>query len=246
MTGFYHIIMRGINRQSIFEDNDDYWRFLQTLKKYKEISGYWVLAYCFLDNHIHLLLKENLEPLEQIMRRLCGSFVYWYNWKYERIGNLFQDRFKSETVEDDAYFLTVLRYIHQNPLQAGLVKDISHYRWSSYHEYLHPTGFVDVDFALNLFHTDREKAVPLFVSHQKERKNDCCLDVEEKKRFTDQEAREIIKKVCNVINAIDLQAMERTRRNGFLKKLNEEYKISIRQISRLTGISRGVVFKAKS
>jgi REP element-mobilizing transposase RayT len=236
--------MRGINRQSIFEDEEDNWKFLQTLRRYKKISGFWIFAYCLMGNHVHLLLKEGLEPLEQVMRRLCGSYVYWYNRKYERIGNLFQDRFKSEPVEDDPFFITVLRYIHQNPCQAGLVKEIGHYRWSSYHEYLQPTSFVDIDFALNRFHTDREKAVEIYIAHQSAPKNDRCLELEEKHHFSDQEARAIIKKVCNIMNAPDLQRLERQSRNDCLKKLKEEYNLSVRQISRLTGIGRGVVFKA--
>jgi len=86
-------------------------------------------------NHVHLLLKEGEESLEQIMRRICCSYVYWYNWKYQRIGSLFQDRFKSEPVENDTYFLTVLRYILQNPLKAGMEKTIEDYHWSSIGEY---------------------------------------------------------------------------------------------------------------
>ena len=119
-TGIYHIILRGINRQKIFNDNEDKKRLLETLLRYKEKSKYQIYAYCLMDNHIHLLLKEGEEPLAQIMRRIGGSYVYWYNHKYERVGNLFQDRFKSEVVEDDTYFLTVLRYIHQNPAKAGI------------------------------------------------------------------------------------------------------------------------------
>ena len=135
-SGIYHIMMRGINRQNIFHDDEDYSRFLLTLQNYREKSGYEIYAYCLMDNHVHLLLKVGNEPLEQIMRRICGSFVYWYNAKYERIGNLFQDRFKSEVVENDSYFLTVLRYIHQNPLKAGIATSIEHYQWSSMGEYI--------------------------------------------------------------------------------------------------------------
>lgn len=113
-SGIYHIIMRGINRQNIFEDQEDYYKFIETIKQYKEISGYQIYAYCLMGNHVHLLLIVGNEPLEQIMRRICGSFVYWYNRKYQRTGNLFQDRFKSEPVDNDNYLLTVLRYIHQN------------------------------------------------------------------------------------------------------------------------------------
>ena len=158
-TGIYHIMMRDINRQNIFEDQADYIRFLQTLKQYKGISGYQIYAYCLVGNHVHLLLKVGEEPLEQVMRRICGSYVYWYNWKYQRIGNLFQDRFKSEPIENDSYFLTVLRYIHQNPLKAGLVKNIDDYQWSSIREYTHISELVDSNFALKTFNADREKAV---------------------------------------------------------------------------------------
>jgi REP element-mobilizing transposase RayT len=70
--------MRGINRQTIFEDEQDYKKFIGTLEKYKEICKYELYAYCLMGNHIHILLKEGLEPLEQVMRRICGSYVFWY------------------------------------------------------------------------------------------------------------------------------------------------------------------------
>ena len=76
-------------------------------------------------NHIHLLIQEGREPIEQVMKRIAARFVYWYNIKYRRAGHLFQDRYKSEPVENDAYFLTVIRYIHQNPIKAKLVDNIA-------------------------------------------------------------------------------------------------------------------------
>ena len=100
----YHIIMRGINRQTLFEDEEDCAKFIQTLQKYREICEYKLYAYCLMGNHLHVLLKEDNEPLETVMRRICGSYVLWYNKKYDRVGYLFQDRFKSEPVEDEIYF----------------------------------------------------------------------------------------------------------------------------------------------
>ncbi len=158
-SGIYHIIMRGINRQNIFEDEKDRTKFIQTIHRFKDKSGYDVYAYCLMANHVHLLLRVGQEPLEQLMRRICGSYVYWYNWKHERIGNLFQDRFKSEPVEDDTYFLTVLRYIHQNPLKAGLVRSIEKYKWSSYNEYINKTNVIDVNFALGMFNNNKKLAI---------------------------------------------------------------------------------------
>ncbi len=108
-SGIYHIILRGINRQAIFNDDEDRKKFKDTLRRYKEVCEFYLYGYCFMGNHLHLLLSVGHEPLEQIMRR---------------IGNLFQDRFKSEPVESDAYLLTVLRYIHLNPVKAGMVKEV--------------------------------------------------------------------------------------------------------------------------
>ena len=193
--------MRGINRQSIFEDDEDYLKLLHILEQYKHKCGYQLYAYCLMGNHLHLLLKIGKEPLEQVMRRIWGSYVYWYNYKYQRVGNLFQDRFKSEPIETDAYLLTVQRYIHQNPLKAGLVKEIENYKWSSYCEYLKEARLADVDYLLEILDADREKAIKCFIKYNNEVNNDVCLDHNEKTRINDNEARAIIKKVCNVNHA---------------------------------------------
>ena len=99
------------------------------------MASFVLHAYCLMDNHVHLLLQEQEETLGEIMKRVGVSYAYWFNRKYERVGHLFQGRFRSETVEDDAYFLTVLRYIHQHPVQAKLVARCSDYPWSSYAAY---------------------------------------------------------------------------------------------------------------
>ena len=112
-TGIYHVILRGINKQTIFEDDEDSEMFLKTLKQYKSQSQFKLLAYCLMGNHVHLLLKIEKDELGQIFRRIGASYVYWYNHKYNRTGHLFQDRYKSEVVETDAYLFAVLRYIHQ-------------------------------------------------------------------------------------------------------------------------------------
>lgn len=240
-SGIYHIIMRGINRQDIFEDEEDYKKLKQTLKQYKEKSGYEIYAYCFMSNHVHLLIKVGKEPLEQIMRRVCGSYVYWYNQKYGRVGNLFQDRFKSEPVENDSYLLTVLRYIHQNPTKIG---GSIEYVWSSYKEYLGEVQVIDTITILGMFSEDREKAVRKFVEFNNEAGQETCLDIEEQYRITDQEAGQIIKKVFKLEYVKEIQNFEPIERDKCLKELKEKYSLSIRQIERLTGINRGIISRA--
>lgn len=243
-TGIYHIMMRGINRQCIFEDEEDCEKILQTLEKYREKSGYEIYAYCLMGNHLHLLLKVGKEPFEQVMRRICGSYVYWYNLKYNRIGNLFQDRFKSEPVEDEKYFLTVLRYIHQNPLKAGLIKDLSMYEWSSYLEYISKARLVKTAYVLESLNKDRDKAIKIFMEYNNALIDDMCLDIDDKNRTTDEEAKIIIKKVCKVNSPTELQSIDNKSRNEYLSELKNKFKLSIRQLERLTGINRGIISRA--
>ena len=93
-SGIYHIMIRGINRQTIFKDNDDRQRFLDTLNRFKFISNYDLYGYCLMDNHIHLLIKENTESISTAIKRISSSYVYWYNEKYDRIGTCFREDLK--------------------------------------------------------------------------------------------------------------------------------------------------------
>ena len=124
-SGIYHVILRGVNRQAIFEDDEDSEQFLDILEGCKAVSGFEVLAYCLMGNHVHLLMRVGKEPLSTIFRRIASKYVYWFNVKYDRVGHLFQERFKSEPVEDDAYLATVMRYIHNNPVKAGICQQLS-------------------------------------------------------------------------------------------------------------------------
>jgi len=230
--------MRGINRQSIFEDDEDYEKFIKTLESYKAISEYKVYAYCLMGNHFHLLLKVGKEPLEQVIKRIAGSYVYWYNLKYRRCGHLFQDRYKSEVVEDDTYLLTVIRYIHQNPIKAGLCKHISDYKYSSYSDYISgDSKLVDVGFALSI--TDKDS----FVKFNSESKTDYCIDVsDETGRINDADGAAIMQNVSNCMSPAEFQALDAVRRDRYIKDLKQNG-LSIRQISRLTGVSFGIVRK---
>ena len=237
-SGIYHVMLRGINQQQIFEEEEDYQKFLEILKEYKAVSEFELYAYCLMGNHIHLLIKEKKEPIEQIFKRIGGKFVYWYNVKYQRVGHLFQDRFKSEPVETNKYFLTVIRYIHQNPLKAEICKDISEYPYSSYTDYVEYNEIIDSGFVLGIIEYEN------FIEFNKMKNADKCLDIEEKSfvRVTDEQACQIIKKLTKSESVADFQTLDISKRDKFIKKLKEKG-LSIRQISRLTGVSFGLVRK---
>ncbi len=237
-SGIYHVMLRGINKQRIFEDEEDCEKFLWVLKETKAVSEYKLFAYCLMGNHIHLLIKEEKEPLEQIFKRIGGKFVYWYNIKYQRVGHLFQDRFKSEPVEDDSYFFTVLRYIHQNPVKANLCENVEDYKYSSYGEYTERKWIVDTDFLLEMMPLDE------FAAFNHEENTDKCLEIEEKEtvRLTDEQAKTIIELYSGCKNATEFQALPKAEQEKYVKEFKSRG-LSVRQTVRLTGISKGLVEK---
>lgn len=239
-TGIYHVMLRGINKQNIFEDDEDRRKFLETIKYYKEISKYEIYSYCLMNNHIHLLVKEMGESISDIVKRISSSYVYWYNQKYARCGHLFQERFRSETVEEGAYFLIVLRYIHQNPVKGGITTGIKKYSWSSYGEYIGDPVFTDVDFALNMFSTDRVKAIQLFQKYMDEENKDQCLEYNQKTAISDQEVMNYIHKL-GLGNICELQRLKKEQRDKIIRDMKKLEGITIRQLARVTGISKSVI-----
>lgn len=169
------------------------------------------------------------------MKRIGGKYVYWYNSKYKRVGHLFQDRFKSEPVNDEKYLMTVLRYIHQNPTKAKLAKKNEDYKFSSYNEYINGSVITNTEFVLGM--TDIEN----FKVFHHQNSDDKCLDITEKiYRVTDEEAKRIILKLTKCENVSEFQSLETEKRNKLLNKLKEKG-LSIRQINRLTGISKRII-----
>lgn len=236
-SGIYHVMLRGINRQQIFEDEEDFQKFISILKDCKAISEFKLFAYCLMGNHIHLLIKPEKETIELIFKRIGSRYVYWYNWKYHRTGHLFQDRYKSEPVDDEVYFLTVLRYIHQNPIKANLSKTIEEYEYSSYREYeLKNSTLIDTDFALSI--TDKKSLLNFLA----EDNNDTCLDISDTFRLNDEEAKKIIEQCSRCKTVAEFQRLDSKSRDEYIA-IFKQHGLSIRQISRLTGISFGIVRK---
>lgn len=236
-SNIYHVILRSINKQQLFEDDEDRDKLFTVLRECKELSGFELYAYCLMSNHIHFLLKTGKEDLETVFRRIGARFVYWYNAKYGRVGHLFQDRYKSEAVEDDAYFLTVLRYIHQNPVKAGICTSPEEYRYSSYPRYF-DDKLIDSAFVLSLMSREEFTAFNLAANE------DRCMEISEnaRKRVTDEQAKRVIFAVSGCRSAAEFQRLPTARRDDAIKAMLEEG-MSIRQTSRMTGISVGIVRK---
>ena len=238
-TGVYHVMIHGINKQNIFEDDEDRQRFIERLSIAKTKFDFELYAYCLMDNHVHLLIKQNTADLSSIMKKIQSSYVYFFNWKYERSGHLFQDRYRSECVEDNEYFYMVIRYIHQNPVKAG-ISSIDSYKWSSYNDYITSMGITDTAFFMEMLANCQRR----YIEFMTEKTEDICLELKETKKLSDEKAITEIKNIGKIKNATNIQNMSKPERDNMLKKCKEIDGISILQISRITGISRGIVKNA--
>jgi len=154
--GLYHIITRGNQRQKIFKSLTDYRKYLQLLEKYKDRYPFFLYAYVLMTNHVHLLIEMRDTPLSKILQGIDQSYTMYFNRKYGTVGHLFQGRYKAILCDRDAYLLSLVKYIHYNPIRTKMAKSLGMYPWSSHHAYWVRKGFkglVDTDFVLGLLST---------------------------------------------------------------------------------------------
>lgn len=122
---------RGVDGREVFSDDHDRAAFLETLGRVVAESGAETIAYCLMGNHFHLLFRVGVVPLSSVMQRVLTAYSTKYNRRHERTGHLFQARYKAILCLDDAYLFGLIRYIHMNPVRAGLVADPLDWPWSS-------------------------------------------------------------------------------------------------------------------
>jgi putative transposase len=138
----YHVLNRGNNRAAVFGPPEDYLTFLQALTQTQSRYPFQLYAYCLMSNHFHLLLAPAVgQNISRIVQSLTVTHTWHYHKAYQTSGHVWQGRFKSPTIQNDAHALVVLRYIEANPLRAGLVSNLASYPWSSYR--VHGMGMVD-------------------------------------------------------------------------------------------------------
>ncbi len=245
-TGVYHVLLRGISGQKIFRDDEDYTRFIELL--YRMVypvdadkkalpSRCTFYAYCLMSDHVHLLIRDASENLSLVMKRITISYFQYYHKKYEYSGRVFYDRFSSEPVNDNAYFFTLIRYIHQKPITAGITKDIGGYQWSSWGEYEragngNPT-VCNTQTILSKMTLANLRAYVKSPMSQVAKVIDCKYGRLSK---TDQEVLDFLASNFHLKNPTDLQNYTDDR-CGRVLRYAKTFGASIRQLVRLTGIS---------
>lgn len=132
----YHVIVRGNQRQKTFSSDEDFEAYLDRLDRYRAKCKVRIYAYCLMPNHAHLLLETGSTPLSKFMQGLQQSYTQYYNRTHRKVGHLFQGRYKAIICDKDKYLLALIRYIHLNPVRAGLVRRPEKYPYSGHRGYL--------------------------------------------------------------------------------------------------------------
>ena len=228
---FYHVMVRGNQKQAIFKDNQDREKYLELVGHYKKLHGFRLYAYTLMINHVHLLLETPRSPISKIMQVINQTNTQYFNRKYVKVGHLFQGRYKANLCDRDEYLIGLLRYIHLNPVRAKLVKKPDEYKWSSYRDYLSAKeGIIEPDFVLRLFSERRSEAITLYRSYM----NQYRSETDEDKQF---------KTIGQQVLGDDrfIEEVERTVKtlNKPLKK--PSLKRILSAVSETTGITQGEI-----
>lgn len=241
-SGFYHVMIRGVNKEIIFKDDRDRRNFLHLLKYYKIKLNCMIHAYCLMDNHVHILIEDNNNKLGELMRNVTSVYAGEFNKKYRRIGHLFQERFKSQNVENDYYLLRLVRYIHRNPEKAGIC-NTEDYIWSSYKEILYGERIVERKFILKKYDKDINKAIRMFSENLLNDKEDCIDNVYFKNKITTEDKKEFIKYIIKIEDIGIIKTKTKKEIREIIKKIKETKKLTASDISEITGISKNIIYK---
>lgn len=245
-TNLYHIIIKGINSQDIFLDDQDRKKFIIEVVRTKEIYNYEIYAYVLMNNHVHMLIYDKKNNLSKVIQGIATSYAMYFNKKYERIGHVFYNRFKSKCVEDETYLLNLQRYIHKNPEKDGICR-FDKYNWSSYNEYIRNKKIVDTEFILRLFDENSIKAKILFkefneANSQAQQYTD-ETEFELEKTISDESVIKMINTVLEIENVIEIQNYSKNKISEIVNKIYSHGYTNIAQISRIVGINKRMAYR---
>lgn len=248
---YYHVMKRGAGKQMLFEDRSDYIFFLKQLEKCRGKHGLEIGAFCLMNNHIHLLIKaSSAKELSRFMQSLGTGYAMYFNAKYSHVGPVFQGRYKGEPIDDFNYFLTCIRYIHNNPEKAGIAKR-ENYEWSSYPYYVGddvvvPELKVETKDVLDIL-----GGVAEFVGFSQARDDamdESLRDDDDKwvNKSVVERANKVIREYCgcDFENNFTVKQLAKNDRDEVVRLLKREG-IRPRQIELITGISRDIVRRIK-
>ena len=238
-SGYMHVMSRGVGKQIIYEDDQDRKYFVKIMKKYATEDNIKIHAYCLMNNHFHILLYDKDQNVSNYMQHLNMHYSIYYNGKYDHVGHLFQDRYHSENIEDEAYYMTVFRYIIRNAENANICST-AEYKWHSLYNVSTINSFVDIKLAIQLAGGINKLKEYILTPNK-----DTCMEFDITPTYSDESIKEMISNKYNLKSGTEIRQMDKEKRDKIIIELTD-IGITQRQLERLTGISRKTLRKITS
>lgn len=233
--GVFHIMVQGINREKIFYKNEHKQKYLKLISKKSKEHEIQLISYCIMENHAHMIIQiKETKELTSFMKRVNTSYAIYYNQREKRVGYLFRNRFKSYKIYSQDYLAKCIKYIHMNPVKAGIVKQEEQYEYSSYNQYIKKEGIVTNELIEKVF-KDKSEYIKEFLKI--EYREDLFKDMEEKER---KEEKDIQKEIEKFLQEEKIELEELKKNKILIKKLYQRLKEHTTQteLAKRIGISR--------
>ena len=244
-TDYYHVMMRGNNKESIFTRTSEKSYFKDLLKEVMEEGLIDIAAYCIMDNHVHIVIKAELNNMTKALKKINIKYAMNFNKERNRIGHVFQDRYKSEIVGNDMHLIQVIRYVHNNPVKAKMVKECNDYKWSSFNEYIKENKSRIVSKRQKEIILSLNNGIGNFIEFHKIEDDNEYLEInEDRDLYRLEKAQRIIStyfKEKGIIEAKELN-INPIFLEEIIIKLLDNTKLSQRKIASILGISHNSVY----
>lgn len=238
VSNFYHVIVQGINKEKIFADKKDIKRYKQIiLEKLKE-SNVTILAYCIMNNHTHLLIhSEKSKDLSKFMQRVNISYSQYYNKRNMRIGYVFRDRYYSQDITTENQLYNCIKYIHNNPVKANIVKKAEEYEYSSYNEFIGRPELINCKSLKLIFETMKDYKEKFYKIHKTNNYEEEFYDIKDKDIY------ELIREI-ELKNGKKLKELIKNKNTLkiIIKLARKETKVTIIELSKILGISKSSIW----
>lgn len=231
-----HHMVQGINREHIFQTKDEKKKYLELLKKYHIQFEIYIIAYCIMDNHAHMLLySQKIQNISNFMKQVNSIYAMYYNKKRDRVGYVYRNRFESVPIMTREQMYTCIKYIHMNPVKAGMVEDEKQYEYSSYNDYLNQTGFINQQILEFVFNSSKNYI-------------ETFQEIEYEDLNLDKENLNIEKLFENFLKKEGVSSLEVKKNKKLVQKfisylISNQYKSSKSEISRVLQISRTTLYR---
>ncbi len=238
-SGYYHVMSQGINKEYIFNKKIYKDKYKELMLKKIEDLDISILSYCIMDNHVHILVNtDKISDLSKYMQKLNTSYSNFYNKINKRVGYVFRDRFLSQEILCEDQLLYCIKYIHYNPVKAGMVKLVSNYKYSSYSEFIGERYIINDNSIKKIFGDLKDYKNIFYKLHDTDNKNydDNFIDIK------DREIEDYIKKIEIKYK---LQANQIKENKELLRKViktaRKTTSVRIRELAEILEVSKSTI-----